>query len=270
MRNLLLILILAAPTVGFTDTTILSNGPGYKSYLGPNEALVSPSGNVKLVMQSDGNVVMYLTACTPSSRNNCSIWNGKTAQANGSYYLNMQGDGNLVAYRGTHPKGTNDEAVWQSGSARSQGNYYVTLQDDENLVIYSGTGPLDNQGAIWSRKYGLVKRDTSRIELGWMAVPQPCTKLALNQGYNLKLTTAEQRLYVYAYVDKQKFNAAKTDVEQCAVEAVGVCAIASLLAGPSGCATTFKAHMANCLSNRHVESSFINSIDISGESRCVW
>lgn len=35
-------------------------------------------------------------------------------------------------------------------SVEPEGSYFMILQDDGNMVIYRGTGPSDNQGAIWS------------------------------------------------------------------------------------------------------------------------
>jgi len=52
-----------------------------------------------------------------------------------SYYLIMQGDGNLVLYVGDHfvPK----NAIWSSGThGKGQGPHYMVMQGDGNLVVY--------------------------------------------------------------------------------------------------------------------------------------
>jgi hypothetical protein len=65
-------------------------------------------------------------------------------------FLILQGDGNLVLYKGT---GTGDQggAIWNS---RTQGHnsVFLIMQDDGNLVLYKGTGPVDQGGAIWNSR----------------------------------------------------------------------------------------------------------------------
>jgi hypothetical protein len=261
--------VMILPTLSWADSAVLSAAPGRNVYLRVNEQMVSPSGNVVLVMQSDGNLVTYKSNCVGNPA--CAVWNSQTARAPGSYFLAMQEDGNLVIYRGTPQN--NQGVVWNSQSPGSFGNYFLTLQDDENLVIYRGTGPRDNKGAVWSTKTGLLAArqadNSGRVALGWMNLT-PCSRVEWRQIYNSTAVTAEQRLYGYAYVDQAALNSAKMDIEQCLVQAVGACGLASLTASPAACLPTFKVHFGACLKSRNVTQTVVNSVRLSAESECMW
>jgi hypothetical protein len=103
-------------------------------FAGGNNTIISPNGTTELVMQTDGNLVVYhngvATWATPASS---TIGSGSNNQ------LIMQSDGNLVIYSG--PNLTNP--VWASGTSGS--NLYLAVQDDGNVVIYNQSGQ-----AMWS------------------------------------------------------------------------------------------------------------------------
>ncbi len=88
------------------------------------EALTSSNGHYKLILQEDGNLVLY--------RKGKALWssgtNGKNARK-----LVMQSDGNLVLYGNNGP-------IWASNTSGNRGAFLM-LQNDGNLVIYK---------AIWS------------------------------------------------------------------------------------------------------------------------
>lgn len=88
-------------------------------------SLVSPDGRFSLVLQQDGNLVLYEQAGGP-------VWASGTDGREVSTAL-MQTDGNLVLYA---PAG---DAVWASDTSGNNGAYLV-LQDDRNLVIYGADG----------------------------------------------------------------------------------------------------------------------------------
>jgi hypothetical protein len=94
-------------------------------------ALVSPSGRYRLVLQSDGNLVLYWEGQP--------LWNSGT-RGDAPDHLVMQNDGNLVLYQGL-------DVLWDSrsgGGARSNA-YYLNLQNDGSAVVYS---PADKP--IWT------------------------------------------------------------------------------------------------------------------------
>jgi L,D-transpeptidase-like protein/putative peptidoglycan binding protein len=94
--------------------------------------LRSPNGRYRLVMQGDGNLVLYWEGHA--------IWASDTRHHAGDF-VTMQGDGNLVIYQGHRP-------LWASGSAQgSNSAYYLSLQNDGNAVIYSPSGK-----AIWQTR----------------------------------------------------------------------------------------------------------------------
>jgi hypothetical protein len=91
----------------------------------------SPDGRYTLIMQDDGNLVLYSADGAP-------IWNSGTAGRPGSYAV-MQNDGNLVVYT------ANNTPIWWSGTW-GQGASTLKLQNDGNLVVYRNS---DN-GVTWA------------------------------------------------------------------------------------------------------------------------
>ena len=88
----------------------------------PGDVLRSAGGQYELIMQTDGNLVVY------DLRNGRSpMWASDTAGASSTRAV-MQGDGNFVVYTG-------DQAIWASETDGHEGAY-VRLQDDGNLVVY--------------------------------------------------------------------------------------------------------------------------------------
>lgn len=96
----------------------------------PDEMLVSGDGRFELVMQGDGNLVLYRHGAH-------ALWATGTS-GNQVAFAVMQGDGNFVLYA---PDGT---PVWASHTAGNPGAW-LQIQDDGNLVIYA-PGPR----AIWA------------------------------------------------------------------------------------------------------------------------
>lgn len=88
----------------------------------PNQRLVSTDGQYVLVMQTDGNLVIY----APGNR---AVWASGT-HAGGSG-LEMQGDGNLVIYAPGHVP------VWATGTS---GHLRLEMQTDGNAVLYTDDG----------------------------------------------------------------------------------------------------------------------------------
>jgi hypothetical protein len=103
-----------------TPVTTLPTG----SYLDPGQYLSSADLRHQLVLQGDGNLVLY-TSGRP-------VWSTST-MGTPNPRLVMQGDGNLVLYaQGGRP-------VWAT-MRTSSGASTLVLQDDRNLVTYSLSG----------------------------------------------------------------------------------------------------------------------------------
>ncbi|UXY22962.1 hypothetical protein N8I84_32875 [Streptomyces cynarae] len=113
--------------------------PGQR--LNPGNSLTSAS--MRLVMQSDGNLVAYLK---PGGSAAPAEWSSGTWGHPGAYAM-MQPDGNFVVYSADGGPGTGG-ALWSSNTSGNPGAY-ATIQDDGNLVIYR-QGTTDPANALWS------------------------------------------------------------------------------------------------------------------------
>lgn len=69
--------------------------------------------------------------------------------ANKKFFVLMQNNGNFVIYKGSGPA-DNQGMVWASNTNRQTGDYFSAMQADGNFVIYNGTGPADNRGVVWA------------------------------------------------------------------------------------------------------------------------
>jgi subtilisin family serine protease len=116
-HNRLLHTIVTPPLPG-TDTlyrnTIFSSG----------QYLRSTSGNHELVMQGDGNLVLYQAGLP--------IWSSGTWGNPGAFAI-LQGDGNFVIYR------SNWTPLWASGTWGTPADRLV-VQSDSNIVLYGPSG----------------------------------------------------------------------------------------------------------------------------------
>lgn len=91
-----------------------------------NEELISANGKVKLIMQDDGNLVLYRTD------DNVALWASNTYGEPVTHAI-MQDDGNFVAYDDA------GKAYWSSDTWGNPGSW-VIAQSDGNLVVYNSLG----------------------------------------------------------------------------------------------------------------------------------
>lgn len=102
--------------------------------LGQNGLLVSSNGCFRLVMQGDGNLVIYRNS------NGAALWSSRTDRSCTNQAC-MQRDGNFVTYD------CQNKATWHSRTMNNEGSSIV-MQGDGNLVIYAW-----NSGrAIWASR----------------------------------------------------------------------------------------------------------------------
>lgn len=99
------------------------------------QAIYSRDGRNVLVLQDDGNLVLYNL-----SEGERATWNSRTDGSSGQL-LAMQADGNLVLYD------RNWRAIWASNTNNHNGAY-MKVQDDGNLVIYPFRSD-GRSGALW-------------------------------------------------------------------------------------------------------------------------
>ena len=98
-----------------------------------NQYIMSDDNRFLLILQDDGNLVLYGPGYIP-------LWSAGTAGKGGTH-LTLQSDGNLVLYT------ANNVAVWASGTHNSGANELL-IQNDGNAVLYSPNG------AKWSTGTG--------------------------------------------------------------------------------------------------------------------
>jgi hypothetical protein len=136
-----LISVVGIEAAGAKDT--LSQG----EQLSRGESLLSNNGCFRLIMQGDGNLVVYGNTMKP-------IWNaGSNGPADKAI---MQNDGNFVVYK------PNMEPVWAAHPENRQGltNFRLIVQDDGNTVIYANNG--SQVRPIWATNTGGINCDGSK------------------------------------------------------------------------------------------------------------
>jgi chitinase len=97
--------------------------------LAANQSVASCNGGFSLIMQGDGNLVLY--------QGGTALWASNTAGSAADEAI-LQGDGNFVLYTSS---GT---PVWASNTAGNSGAY-LQVQNDGNVVVYSASGSV-----LWS------------------------------------------------------------------------------------------------------------------------
>ncbi|CAG8703899.1 42489_t:CDS:1, partial [Gigaspora margarita] len=119
-------------------STIITQYTSEASYIKPyysmdeNTQIESPNGQHRLVMQTDGNLVLYSGSTAQWALNTC-------GKGFGPYRMALQTDGNLVVYSG------NILPLWASNTYQKQVSY-LAVQNDANVVLYNR-----NWNAKWAR-----------------------------------------------------------------------------------------------------------------------
>ncbi|MCC9308333.1 hypothetical protein LN042_14750 [Kitasatospora sp. RB6PN24] len=125
----------SAPAVGASATT--TGSPAYLQsgqQLQPGQSLTS--GESSLVMQADGNLVLYLLG--PDGNHGPALWSSGT-YGNWGAYAYMQSDGNFVVYRHGGPSASG--ALWSSRTWNHPDSFVELL--DGSLFV---TNPHDGSG----------------------------------------------------------------------------------------------------------------------------
>jgi len=133
-----------------------------------------PSGQFRLVMQRDGNLVMRLSSGRP-------LWASGTEDNPGAAAV-MQRDGNLVVYSAS------GRALWASRTEHHRGAW-LAVQADANLVVYDSTGPLWSAGSVDTKLLA-----GERLRPGWyLQSPRRLCHLIMQKDGNLVLYAADGR-----------------------------------------------------------------------------
>lgn len=134
------------------EAAVITASATHAGYLFDHEKISSPNGNHVLVMQKDGNLVLYDSKCGVAPK--CALWHSGSYREEGRYFMAIQPDGNLVVYKGS-PPASSEMAIWSSQTFGALDNYFLAVQNDANVVIYRGT-PMNTRGAVWSSKTGKI------------------------------------------------------------------------------------------------------------------
>jgi hypothetical protein len=162
--------------------------------LSAGQALISSNVQYTLVMQGDGNLVLYGNNMKP-------LWYSATS-GTGANRVVMQGDGNLVIYTSTN------RAVWASTTS-GQGASHLDLQDDGNLVLYNSSSVATwhtHTGGHPSYTYNSSDRLTASqtLTLGhYLRSPDGRCALLLQTDGNLVLYGAGYHVLWYAGTSNQ-------------------------------------------------------------------
>ncbi|KAG2493268.1 hypothetical protein HYH03_008405 [Edaphochlamys debaryana] len=121
----------------FRGDTLESHRGGH---LRSNEVLTSPNSHFSVIMQHDGNLVLYKDI-KPNPAGDGAIWSTKTyGQGEFPYTMEVQVDGNVVVYDGVR------KPLWASNTrGNGAGPYRLVMQNDGNLVLYDSLNK-----ATWS------------------------------------------------------------------------------------------------------------------------
>lgn len=117
-------------------------GPSYNSLasgdrLQAGDHLISNNGNVRLEMQSDGDLVLYEDVIQIIGVKTVKHWSSDTGSHPGAYVTFQTTDGNLVV------RDTDHHSLWSTGSAK--GAAKLMIQDDCDLVKVDSRG-----NVIWN------------------------------------------------------------------------------------------------------------------------
>ncbi|WP_232430423.1 protease pro-enzyme activation domain-containing protein [Burkholderia ubonensis] len=102
---------------------------GEGTTLNPAQIVYSASQSHRLVMQDDGNLVLY------NATNGAAVWSSGT-NGNAGAYAVFQTDGNFVVYSAS------GKALWFSSTSSGTYGQSLTVQDDGNMVIYAPSVPV--------------------------------------------------------------------------------------------------------------------------------
>jgi LysM repeat protein len=120
--------------------------------LGIDQKLTSSNGKYTLIMQGDGDLVLYTESNTP-------VWATRT-QGKGAVRASLQEDGNLVLYTKEQDRWFHKDAAVAVWASKTSGkNVRLVLQDDRNLVIYTSDGR-----ALWASGTALAGAEAPAAE----------------------------------------------------------------------------------------------------------
>lgn len=150
--------------------------PGYS--LRPGQAVVSPNRQYFLLMQADGNLVLYRGSLLDNKPKQA-LWSSVTSTP-GSF-ATMQTDGNFVVYS------PSNSPLWAAGPGVNKGAM-LAVQDDGNMVIYNSAGkPVWWRGIVIGALHAGRALGTAKQSAGVLVSPNREYFLDMQSDGNLVL-----------------------------------------------------------------------------------
>jgi hypothetical protein len=109
------------------------------------EYLVSDNRAFYLVMQGDGNLCAYKGSGPGDTVGY--LWCNMVTGPGGAFYAVQQDDGNFCVYKGT--PSASKGYHWCNMRTGGGRQFFTIMQTDGNVCTYRGTGPGDNKGGQW-------------------------------------------------------------------------------------------------------------------------
>lgn len=127
--------------MGYCGSYLPVNG-----YLSTWDYITSNNDLYTLVMQSDGNLCVYLEAVptfgTPL------IWQSGPTAGGGKFHAIVENGGSLSVYAGADPQNRGPQ-VWTSGSSATGGQFFLSMQPTGNLSLFAGQDPRAPGALVW-------------------------------------------------------------------------------------------------------------------------
>ncbi len=157
----------------------------------PGQSLTSEDGTNSLVMQGDGNLVLYELVWPATTRT--VLWSsGTSGRPVDSTYLSLQCDGNMVLYNYVYPAPA-ATAIWASNTAGNP-NPTLRLQNDGNLTLSTSrvlwaTSTIPKLTVFSNAMGGLLNADLNSINRDGTTVQVWQGSGAVNEEWKLYSTS---------------------------------------------------------------------------------
>ena len=144
----------------FAVSNMVDNPMVGGTQLAINQLILSPNKSFKLLMQPDGNLVVYQTKDLKV------MWASNTMNS-GAMVAKMQPDGNFVLYNASN------SAKWATGTNGHPGAI-LNLLDTGDLVVYTS---ISNLTLLWTSTPVTTKATTATTPTSTAATPTTTTKM---------------------------------------------------------------------------------------------
>jgi hypothetical protein len=179
VKLLMTITSIAITQVALAQWTAPGNALPAGSYMYPGAQLTSPNGQNRLIMQYDGNLVMYNAYWQP-------LWNSNTAGRPGSYMV-LQYDGNLVVRDGNGYPLYNIYDFSRNPHAQvictvCGVNGFLSVEDDGNMIVFAGN-------VVWTAGESRASGSAGTVLRAGQAIPSGSSLTSPSGRFSLAMQT---------------------------------------------------------------------------------